>query len=428
MSALLTHTWSHVERYLRSWRQEPWPLLPLGQTPLRYQIAVVVVLVVQVATVAAFWALGWAGIGITDAALLAGALLIALPQHFVVFRSHDTLTAGNELTIPLALLIAGHPGAAIVCLTAGLLLGAAHKPLPAYAVVANVVHGIFVLVLAAAIFPAVAGQSEPLGLRWCLAALCAFGVVHVATLFALNLPTTLAGYSTARECWTNWLRGGVSSMASMMPLVMLVGGVLTGGQHWHVLFLAVPFVLALDMYAMVDDLVAAQGEARRDPLTGLFNRRAFTAILELRSEGRDDSGNLDWVLYCDLDNFKRLNDTAGHEAGDRALVSLAGVLHDQVRTVDVCARIGGEEFVVLLQQLSRGDAADVAERVRAAVERELGELAVTASIGLHGVTPGEDAAEAMRRADVAMYAAKTSGKNRVVVTCDDDSVPASLAA
>jgi two-component system cell cycle response regulator len=171
-----------------------------------------------------------------------------------------------------------------------------------------------------------------------------------------------------------------------------------------------------------------EAAANSDGLTGLYNHRYFQERLEqelARARNHDESLAL---LFCDLDHFKLYNDTVGHQAGDEALRSMAKVLHQELRRVDIAARYGGEEFAVILPDTGREGALEVAERIRRAVEsgRETAPrgLPLTVSIGV-AVCPADaaDAAEIVDRADWAMYRAKRKGRNRVegFAAGDDDS-------
>ena len=153
--------------------------------------------------------------------------------------------------------------------------------------------------------------------------------------------------------------------------------------------------------------------ARRDPLTGLYNRRHFMERLE--QIRMSDVANLPWYLVIlDADYFKRINDQFGHQAGDEALIAIANAASSEVRWTDCVARIGGEEFGLLLQGLTHQQAVNVVDRVRAAVsEVDLGFGTVTLSAGLVVGTEGMESAAALAAADAAMYEAKRKGRNRL---------------
>jgi diguanylate cyclase (GGDEF)-like protein len=159
--------------------------------------------------------------------------------------------------------------------------------------------------------------------------------------------------------------------------------------------------------------------SQTDPLTGLANRRAFDDAMEAERRRQHRSKETAALLMIDIDHFKNVNDTYGHDAGDHALVELARVLRTTVRTTDLPARFGGEEFVVLLTATQEAGAADMAERIRVAVERlrirhPAGDVRLTVSIGVAAIPPeGPGWADAVTRADHAMYRAKERGRNRV---------------
>jgi len=125
------------------------------------------------------------------------------------------------------------------------------------------------------------------------------------------------------------------------------------------------------------------------------------------------------MFMMDIDHFKRVNDTYGHDVGDQVLSALAGIAVGALREADILGRLGGEEFGVLLPETARQSAMDVAERLRRAVEGSVihtnaGDLRITVSIGvaiMGGTTGAVDAL--LKDADVALYEAKQSGRNRV---------------
>jgi two-component system cell cycle response regulator len=162
--------------------------------------------------------------------------------------------------------------------------------------------------------------------------------------------------------------------------------------------------------------------ADTDALTQLPNRRAFRARLGRALEAAERDGGQIAVALLDVDFFKHVNDTYGHDAGDMCLQTLARLLQGQLRADDVVARMGGEEFALLMPQTTLDQARVIAERMRAVVARHAFALAgsdellsVQISIGLAALTPGERVDQAMKAADDALYRAKASGRNRVVV-------------
>ncbi|HYK03263.1 MAG TPA: GGDEF domain-containing protein [Thermoanaerobaculia bacterium] len=167
-------------------------------------------------------------------------------------------------------------------------------------------------------------------------------------------------------------------------------------------------------------LVAHQSTlARTDSSTSLPNARAFMEVVEEEIQTARETGDPVCVAYLDLDNFKRINDTFGHAAGDEVLQRVAGALKRSIRGHDVAARLGGDEFAVLLRGVEPDAARTVGERIAA----RIGEIAANYAGAALGVTLGvahfravpDNAATLLRAADGAMYAGKTSGKGRVIV-------------
>ncbi len=160
--------------------------------------------------------------------------------------------------------------------------------------------------------------------------------------------------------------------------------------------------------------------AMHDPLTGALNRRAFSDVLSraLSEEGRHHQGLA--LGVCDLDAFKKVNDTYGHQVGDEVLCDLVSLLTANLRGHDVLGRFGGDEFVVLAEHLAAVDPTPLYERLRSAVAdhpfpTEAGELALTISIGVSAWGEGCSADDLLGAADDALYQAKRAGRNRVVL-------------
>ncbi|MFN8108622.1 MAG: sensor domain-containing diguanylate cyclase [Thermoleophilia bacterium] len=157
-------------------------------------------------------------------------------------------------------------------------------------------------------------------------------------------------------------------------------------------------------------------EARTDALTGTANRRHLQERLSEECARSERTLTPLSVLALDADHFKRVNDTHGHDAGDRVLVDLARRFTDTVRKYDLVARVGGEEFIVVLLGATDDESTMLAERIRHAVEATpCGDLPVTISVGCTTWAPGDTADSLIKRADIALYDAKRAGRNRVVV-------------
>lgn len=159
--------------------------------------------------------------------------------------------------------------------------------------------------------------------------------------------------------------------------------------------------------------------ANTDDLTTLQNRRTFMATLdkEIQRSARHNRDNT-CVLMLDVDYFKRVNDQFGHTGGDAALKAIAIALKDVMRDQDAPGRLGGEEFAVCLPETNTEQALLVAERIRAEIEEtsimfDNKAFKVTTSIGVAQMLTGETKDQLLNRADIALYAAKREGRNRV---------------
>lgn len=185
------------------------------------------------------------------------------------------------------------------------------------------------------------------------------------------------------------------------------------------------------------DLKDANGELRRmsvtDGLTGLLNRRAGDAELQKAWSGGLRHGTPLAVVMADIDNFKKINDTYGHDAGDAVICHIANILRQSARTTDAVARFGGEEFLLVLPNTNDQTAAAFMERVRlricetpAVVNGRT--IPVTISAGVASWSAEHVDTHAMlKQADVALYQAKRMGRNRVIVASPSISVTAKAA-
>jgi diguanylate cyclase (GGDEF)-like protein len=160
--------------------------------------------------------------------------------------------------------------------------------------------------------------------------------------------------------------------------------------------------------------------ANTDSLTAVHNRRSFLDAARHEVAACRRSGRAATLLLLDLDRFKEVNDTGGHAAGDAVLVRVAELLRTDRRITDVVARLGGEEFAVLLTDTTVQAGEIVAERIRRSIEEmavgfEGSQFGVTTSIGVTPLLPDDDITDAIGRADDALYRAKREGRNRVDV-------------
>jgi diguanylate cyclase (GGDEF)-like protein len=258
---------------------------------------------------------------------------------------------------------------------------------------------------------------------------------NATNLFLNPVFSQLAGIVETQGC----VYQGILNMGAINGVCRSVhGSVYRAGKR--LLVVAEPDILELErLNAMViglndeltelqRDLVRNNRELRQneakirelmltDPLTGLANRRRLSDRLEEEILRFQRDGRPLCLVMADIDHFKRINDTYGHDVGDDVIRMIASSLQEEIRKVDLAARFGGEEFVVIMPDCVVDDAIKVAERVRSCVEATKSapvEFAVTASFGVAEFRGVGDTAQALlKRADQALYVAKEGGRNRV---------------
>jgi diguanylate cyclase (GGDEF)-like protein len=177
--------------------------------------------------------------------------------------------------------------------------------------------------------------------------------------------------------------------------------------------------ISFDVTPFVEAENRLMSAAYTDALTGLPNRRWFDREIEQMASRAEHPGPMDWLLVIDIDHFKSINDTYGHQVGDCVLRETGMRLRQSTRSCDSAVRFGGEEFVVLVSDATSEEVGVIAERIRLAFDgkpmiKVESSPSITVSIGAADIE-GRDAQAALRRADDALYLAKKIGRNRVVL-------------
>ncbi len=242
---------------------------------------------------------------------------------------------------------------------------------------------------------------------------------------------------TAAHAWTI-ARHGIRSLASYLCIAALVVQAMAQAVRFVAAFGTTPdsslfilsptqtyfvttyafclLLLSIGVVLMATDKLRAEFEhmARHDSLTGALTRRAFLDACDQELERDRRKNRVSSLLIMDLDHFKAVNDTYGHQAGDRVLVDFVERVGGLLRRPDKLGRFGGEEFVALLPETVLDEALVVAERIRAGVEQARAQPGCTVSIGVATSVPGEGTIDTiLGRADEALYRAKAGGRNCV---------------
>lgn len=259
-------------------------------------------------------------------------------------------------------------------------------------------------------------------------------VIHVATLAPLRRLLEMLPAGSLRKKWLAMAGLIFIFIAGYLGYIVVLWGQQT---EWHEILIPCIFLfgaifvwqtikLALQTAADLRRIVLLEAENVTDPLTNVYNRRYLDHRLEMEvARSRRYSLELS-VLMLDIDHFKRVNDTYGHQAGDVTLSALGSLIKTAIRDLDVVARYGGEEFLVICTNTAINGSALVAERLRQLVEsQQIGitdgsgrsqNIQISISIGAAGLSAGVDSKEKLvQAADQALYRAKEQGRNRVVV-------------
>jgi diguanylate cyclase (GGDEF)-like protein len=265
----------------------------------------------------------------------------------------------------------------------------------------------------------------------CAAVFSSWGGPWLATMPYLLTPCLTWAALRFGVRGVSWLAFAITMMANATTAYGHGPFALAGGPSGHSItllqvFLAINVSCSLLLAALVDHLTDKEllearwrHQATHDPLTGLVNRSLLDIVIHSAVTEASMTRPLHLVM-CDLDNFKRVNDSWGHAAGDELLKVIAKRMEGSVRPDDVVARISGDEFVLLLKDTDEGVASEVADRVMATVVEPVhlpsGDVVVpSVSMGMATYDPAEGVERLMARADESMYRAKALGGGRVHV-------------
>ena len=226
-----------------------------------------------------------------------------------------------------------------------------------------------------------------------------------------------------------WIMTIIAAQSFIRPSLAFVfsGGVFndaTTDVFFHIIIFALTGLIGLILSIAL--FVSAYQEYGRDiakaasvdGLTGLLTRRSFEKEIQDMLAREQRSGISFGLIVCDLDNFKQINDTCGHQVGDSVIESFAKLMSSSVRSGDICGRIGGEEFCIFVKSSHEEAALGLANRLRACFSKQqvaniTSDIALSSSFGVATMRSGESYASLFSRADEALYKAKSTGKNKV---------------
>jgi diguanylate cyclase (GGDEF)-like protein len=230
----------------------------------------------------------------------------------------------------------------------------------------------------------------------------------VPILMATWFSGKYAGGTIAVVCAAAWFFSDVLSHSSYShPIV----------PYWNVTVKLCVFIFIVEILSRLKDSLATEKDlARKDGLTGAANRRSFFESAQIEIDRMHRYKHPFSLAYIDLDDFKHVNDTMGHDTGDRVLRIVAGTIIKNIRSTDIFARIGGDEFVLLLAETGAGQAQAVVDKLHIALQERMdkGRWPVSFSIGVMTfIRSPSGVDEIIKKADALMYAAKKEGKNRI---------------
>jgi len=288
--------------------------------------------------------------------------------------------------------------------------------------------GLALLMLSAWWLARYARSSETLA-RWvCVELLALASGVSLSLFYAGTVPTVpLNGLMliimVSGPAWPSLRYFTAGTLACVLPFLIALVLVRVDWGTWYdgAVYLSASIVTAFVLWRQrmraSDASATLRQELQRrsvnDALTGILNRAGWNQMAPAALSVADTDGQPVSLLYLDLDHFKLVNDRHGHAVGDAVLEHAARLIRDEVRGHDLVARMGGEEFTVLLTGSGASQALAVAERIRHNVEHGAGPVPGTLCVGVAHRLPGESLAALTARADAALLVAKRGGRNRV---------------
>jgi len=220
--------------------------------------------------------------------------------------------------------------------------------------------------------------------------------------------TKITGTVIAVLCGAAWFFSDVMSHSTYSH---------PGVPYWNVTVKLLVFLVVVELLSRLKaSLEREKGLARKDELTGVANRRAFFENAQIEIDRAHRYKRPFTLAYFDVDNFKRINDTFGHETGDRALRIISSTILKNIRSTDLLARIGGDEFALLLSETGFDQSQAVIEKINGLLVERMGKKKLSATFSVGVVTflrPPSNVDELLKKADSLMYSAKRDGKNAI---------------
>lgn len=355
-------------------------------------------------------------------------IVICLATYLVSIKSYrlsDSLETNPSTRLPDLLIIAGIPGLAVICSMLSYGAQRLQRPLAPYLVGVNVLGlGFTHTCVSVATFYQVLGSHQLLSSWGLFATFAMIAAGECVDILAVDVNLVLGGAHTPREVAQLRWDATYSKLISLAPAAFAAALVASQGGNLYYLFLLTPVIVDIELSRRLTLLFETAKERDHDILTGLWNRRAFDRNLRSIEYPENVEIAPDWLVLCDLDFFKKINDTHGHDEGDQALVAAASSIQNSIRSYDFCGRVGGEEFAILIRRCSEDEATEVVERLRADCEMALKKWNSSASLGVARFAHSQSIEEWFARADKSLYVAKERGRNRFVFNSGETDIAA----